>query len=145
MTYQDQIKSPKWQKKRLEILEQNRFSCEECETEDKQLHVHHVYYKKGKKIWDYENYELRCLCDSCHAKSHALTDKILESLGIMEIVAGEETKEQVLGYAQGLLGVAHEKNPSEHYMSGFVEGCGGIDIEERFKALSKILNPQSDT
>ena len=34
MTYQDQIKSPKWQKKRLGVLESHGFQCQNCKSED---------------------------------------------------------------------------------------------------------------
>jgi DNA-directed RNA polymerase subunit N (RpoN/RPB10) len=67
MTYQEQIKSPKWQKKRLEILNLRGFKCEKCSNEEKQLHVHHGAYIIGNKVWDYEESSLHTLCYSCHS------------------------------------------------------------------------------
>jgi len=134
MTYQDQIKSPKWQKKRLEVLNERRFACEECRGKYTQLHVHHSYYKKGKKIWEYENYELRCLCEDCHKECHRINDEILHALGMLEIVGDMDQKKQVLGYVHGMLGETSEKTPSESYMQGFIDGCSNYDIEQRFTA-----------
>lgn len=68
--YSEQIKSPKWQKKRLEILQLHNFKCEECGSETKTLNVHHRFYIKGRKIHEYDNDVLQCLCEDCHAKVH---------------------------------------------------------------------------
>jgi len=66
MTYQEQLKSPKWQKKRLEILTRDNFTCLSCKSTEKQLHVHHGYYEKNKMLWEYENESLYTLCFTCH-------------------------------------------------------------------------------
>lgn len=72
MTYAEQLKSPKWQKKRLEILERDEFTCTSCGEKDSQLHVHHQYYGKNKKVWEYENETLLTLCGLCHNLEHEL-------------------------------------------------------------------------
>lgn len=141
MTYQDQIKSPKWQKKRLEVLSERRFKCQTCHSETEQLHVHHSYYKKGKKIWEYENYELLCLCESCHSNTHKLNDLIIQQLGMIEIVSDDSSKEMVLGYIDGLLGPARELfYQSESYQTGFVHGTEVYDISVRFNAICQYHN-----
>lgn len=66
MTYAEQLKSPKWQKKRLEILERDNFTCTSCGGKEKQLHVHHGAYLSGVKVWDYEDSMLHTLCYDCH-------------------------------------------------------------------------------
>lgn len=136
MTYQDQIKSPKWQKKRLEILEMYNFTCNVCKDTSSQLHVHHVYYVKGKKIWEYETHMLSCLCENCHKKIHELNDKLNESLGILEIVCSLYEKEQVLGYIAGLLGRSYEVDPSEAFMAGYVDSTNGLNVSERYYRLN---------
>lgn len=52
-SYYDLFKHPKWQKKRLKILELAGFECERCGAKNKTLHVHHKYYEKGLKPWEY--------------------------------------------------------------------------------------------
>jgi hypothetical protein len=70
MTYKDQIKSPKWQKKRLEILNLRGFKCEKCNCDEKQLHVHHRFYLKNRKAWEYDNDVFQVLCYVCHENEH---------------------------------------------------------------------------
>jgi len=69
--FTDQYKDSRWQKKRLEILERDGWKCVYCEEgEGVTLHVHHAYYEKGKKVWDYDNSLLTTLCDKCHEEMH---------------------------------------------------------------------------
>lgn len=58
MDYKEQIKSPKWQKRRLEILQLDNFTCQICGDNEHTLNVHHLVYYKDKKIWEYEDWEL---------------------------------------------------------------------------------------
>ena len=51
-TYFKMLKSPKWQKKRLEVLEAAEFKCSNCGSSEKTLHIHHSYYEKGKAPWE---------------------------------------------------------------------------------------------
>jgi 5-methylcytosine-specific restriction endonuclease McrA len=67
MTYADKLKSPKWQKRRLEIMQRDMFRCRRCGSDDKQLHVHHIYYdKEYKEPWDYPDHLLTTICNDCH-------------------------------------------------------------------------------
>lgn len=65
MTYQEKLKDPKWQKKRLEILERDDWTCQQCCDSESTLHVHHRYYVKCDP-WEYANEALITLCDVCH-------------------------------------------------------------------------------
>ena len=65
-TYSDKLKSPKWQKKRLKIMDRDNFTCQKCGDTETQLHVHHKKYIDGKEPWDYEDSLLITLCDNCH-------------------------------------------------------------------------------
>ena len=38
--YTEKFKDPRWQKKRLEILEREKWMCEDCEDKTTQLHIH---------------------------------------------------------------------------------------------------------
>lgn len=66
MTYGEKLKSPKWQKKRLEILERDKFTCTMCGSKEKQLHVHHKVYIFDKDPWDYEDQFYITFCEDCH-------------------------------------------------------------------------------
>jgi len=65
-TYAQLLKDPRWQKKRLEILERDEFSCQDCGDTESTLHVHHCYYETGKMPWEYPERSLVTLCESCH-------------------------------------------------------------------------------
>jgi hypothetical protein len=66
MDYSEKLKSPKWQKKRLEILERDDFMCQCCGDTESQLQVHHKKYIFGKDVWDYNNDLLITFCSDCH-------------------------------------------------------------------------------
>jgi len=68
--YWQKLQDPRWQRKRLEILNRAEFCCESCGDTESQLQVHHGYYEKGKEPWEYEDETLWCLCDRCHQKAH---------------------------------------------------------------------------
>ena len=63
----DQYKDPRWQKKRLEIMQRDEFMCVSCQDNGSTLNVHHaVPYRKDTKPWEYEEHELITLCEDCH-------------------------------------------------------------------------------
>lgn len=68
MNYLEKLKSPKWQKKRLEILERDNFSCRCCGNSESSLHVHHTKYIVNTDPWEYENESLITLCENCHSE-----------------------------------------------------------------------------
>lgn len=70
MTYAEKLKDPRWQKKRGEILERDKFICQECNRKWPELHVHHKYYKINTGPWDYPDDALITLCDNCHRQTH---------------------------------------------------------------------------
>jgi hypothetical protein len=62
-----QYKDPRWQKRRLEILQRDNFTCTSCGNNSETLNIHHcVPYKKNLKIWEYQDNELTTLCENCH-------------------------------------------------------------------------------
>lgn len=64
--YSDLLKSPKWQKKRLEILSRDNFQCKLCNDEDTLLNIHHKRYINGKLPWQYDDCDLITICKDCH-------------------------------------------------------------------------------
>lgn len=57
---------PRWQRKRLEILSRDGWTCSSCGATDRTLHVHHGYYEAGAEPWDYPDDSLHTLCEACH-------------------------------------------------------------------------------
>jgi len=64
--YQKLLTHPKWQRKRLEIMQRDDFRCTKCKDEETTLHVHHIEYHNGLKPWEYEDKDLATLCEHCH-------------------------------------------------------------------------------
>jgi len=67
-TYSEKLKHPKWQKKRLEIMNRDKFQCQLCEDRDTTLNVHHKEYIDGADPWEYPSDLLITLCEDCHKK-----------------------------------------------------------------------------
>ncbi|WP_233863518.1 HNH endonuclease [Paraburkholderia adhaesiva] len=68
--YARQYKDPRWQRKRLEIMERDGFACVECGDNESTLNVHHVRYLRGVPPWAYPPWLLVTLCESCHEAIH---------------------------------------------------------------------------
>lgn len=67
MTYAEKLRDPRWQRKRLEIFERDKFSCRFCADTESPLHVHHRRYDRLKDPWDYPNDNFLTLCETCHS------------------------------------------------------------------------------
>jgi len=68
MTYSEKLKDPRWQKKRLEILQRDEWTCQLCQETEETLVVHH--YKYSGEPWEVEDKYLMTLCESCHESEH---------------------------------------------------------------------------
>lgn len=75
--YFEKLKDPRWQKKRLEVLDKAGWRCESCGDTSNTLHVHHKQYFKGREPWEYEAGQLSVLCKTCHSDSHDEEDRLL--------------------------------------------------------------------
>jgi hypothetical protein len=89
--YYELLKDPRWQKKRLEILERDHWTCQICGEKDSMLVVHHLCYrqtltddcKKERRLypWEYDNYELITLCDGCNSEEHESAEYWIDEIG----------------------------------------------------------------
>lgn len=71
--YSKLLQDPRWQKKRLEIMQRDNFTCQMCGnglTSGVPLNVHHYVYHKGYLPWEYPDKDLITLCRDCHHKLH---------------------------------------------------------------------------
>lgn len=82
MTYSEQLKSPMWQKKRLEIMQKYNFQCQMCFDKNMQQHVHHKYYLKNIKAWEYKDECYTLLCNKCHSATHKTIEQINANLSV---------------------------------------------------------------
>jgi len=78
--YAEKYKDPRWQKKRLEILERDEFTCQICGTKEETLHIHHTYYEKNKEPWEHSSEFLITLCSKCHKNDYDLLPTVIQEL-----------------------------------------------------------------
>lgn len=77
LSYSEKLKDPRWQKKRLEVLERDKWQCRRCYDRSKTLHVHHKVYLKGFEPWDYDKILLVSVCEKCHLLLENERDELL--------------------------------------------------------------------
>jgi hypothetical protein len=107
-TYYEKLKDPRWQKKRLEVMERNEFSCEICSDTETTLNVHHKEYFKGADPWDYEVEQLACICENCHEAEHGEID-LLKWVCSYARLDGPENREELAILLAGYMGITTEK------------------------------------
>lgn len=71
MSYRHDLRHPKWQRRRLEIMGRDEFKCQTCGDKESPLVVHHLEYRGNLKPWEYGDADLVTLCDACHARAHS--------------------------------------------------------------------------
>lgn len=94
--YYEDLKDPRWKQKRLSILDRDEFTCcvcsrhsqptesdPACDNLDPQLalNVHHGYYERGLRPWEYPDDTLWTLCRECHSGQHGLLLDIARVIG----------------------------------------------------------------
>ena len=82
--YSDKLKDPRWQKKRLEILNRDNFACQKCFDDESTLNVHHKWYLPNVDPWDYPDELLITLCENHHQEELMNTEG--EDKGILRIL-----------------------------------------------------------
>jgi hypothetical protein len=87
-------RDPRWQKKRLEVLERTEWCCQACGDGEKELHVHHAYYTGSKKPWEYPDESLSALCNDCHKYAEELRQSF-KRIGMFPIEV-QEAFEQLI-------------------------------------------------
>lgn len=121
--YSEKLKNPKWQRKRLEIMQRDNFECHICGNSKETLNVHHLYYDKGKDVWDYPNEALITLCESCHESMHQNNMNIVKQCADLIFITFVVSPDD--SFRSQLM--------SEYFVNAFVDG----DLE-LFKLLIRI-------
>ena len=97
--YAELLRSPLWQKKRLEIMQRDNFTCCKCGCTYKELQVHHIKYIKGRKPWEYDNEDLVTLCSDCHNEEHGVTKKTNPVIGEVYLLHHGDSTNFMICYA----------------------------------------------
>lgn len=114
-TFKEQWKDPRWQKKRLEVLDAAGWACNNCGDTGTTLNVHHKRYLKGRSVWDYDNDLLEVLCEPCHEEHHEADRRITELLlvsyrpQIASLIAGFNCQNDNADHTT--IGLVHDADP----------------------------------
>jgi len=83
-SYSEKLRDPRWQRRRLEVLNHADFRCQICGSKIKTLHVHHSYYD-DREPWEYPIGSMIAACEDCHETHHfkggELAHKIEDLIG----------------------------------------------------------------
>lgn len=110
LTYSEQLKDPRWQRRRLEKMQQLDFKCEICGDNKEELNVHHARYRKdfmGRPLdpWEYSQEELQCLCHTCHSLAHVPKAKLMSycTKNLPAVITKTTILENILPVEDGLV------------------------------------------
>lgn len=98
MTYSEKLRDPRWQKKRLQILERDGWACKSCGTTTQNLQVHHIIYAR-RDPWDYPDDSYQTLCDECHRERQQIIDDAANMFKLsLKNVPTEQLKQAAMGW-----------------------------------------------
>lgn len=137
-TYTQKLLDPRWQRKRLEKLQAEDFTCELCGDSESTLHVHHKGYFVGRDPWDYEKNQLAVLCNACHEAQHDMEDVLADLVSRLPLdgpYCREEIANLIAGYTGLELATSQfhfhtevrrvAKEASDYLRTEFALKCGG--------------------
>ena len=138
-SYYELLRDPRWQRRRLEIMQRDDFECTDCGDKENPLNVHHVRYKRGRKPWEYDDCDLETLCEDCHAEQTRQTGRLNDLLD-------PSWTPWAIGYLSGKLLTANEVEKvtleSLQEVLGFLEGS---DLEPSdFSTISTLLHLENN-
>jgi hypothetical protein len=93
--YAQKLLDPRWQRKRLEILNRDDFTCRKCGKSDSTLAVHHLYYVSKRDPWEYPDFALLTTCEECHKVEHCDSDFQEWEQYLNDILGGVLTNESI--------------------------------------------------
>jgi hypothetical protein len=130
------FRDSRWQKKRLEVMERDKWACRSCGAggEGVTLNVHHAYYEAGKAPWEYDDDTLVTFCEKCHGNIHALQKMLMVSI----ISAGDQHNRGVRGLLKYLLGVCdYFRGPPSFDNIDYNAGYGSAVLD--FEMLGSMI------
>lgn len=138
--YQQKLLDPRWQKKRLTILNRDKWACKYCKDTDSTLHVHHLKYTG--EPWEAPDSDLVSCCEDCHFIIEDLKD--LEVLSIRKRVKkdillftvfwwNEQYKYSMSLYDKSDNKISHAVSISGHALSSYVKNLKSIQTKFKSK------------
>jgi hypothetical protein len=136
-TYSEKLRDPRWQKKRLRVMQRDGFACRDCGESTKSLQVHHCFYAKGDP-WLTEDRFLMTLCCDCHQDRSELEQDAKRALGmIFSQLPNNQDNRALLNFVTSL--VKHTESKSLQVMSDD-EIQYAIEFGQKFERQQKAAN-----
>lgn len=136
MKYSEELKSPKWQRKRLEVLNRDNFKCCLCGDTETELHVHHLKY--NGKPYESDLDDLETLCWVCHYYktfffNQYFNDFQIESSLFVGVKKGSKTFFSIYKNEFAIYRIEHEKKIISYV-------CTFAKENDSIKLLNEIIN-----
>lgn len=132
-SYIELLRDPRWQKKRLEIMQRDEFACQRCFDSESTLNVHHRFYKKDSAPWDYPDGSLVTLCESCHKDESAILNAekklLLDEMSIKGVMAAEFSELAIW---------IHESPPFPFPLDEFISAIGWAIGDPDMRQIIKV-------
>ena len=138
-SYAQKLRDPRWQKKRLEVMQANDFSCEICGDKESTLNIHHKQYLKGHEPWEYEADQLSCICQNCHSNHHESPDFLNFACSFLPI-DGKNNRDEIAILILGILHKPIANDVIEYHKMIYEIGMiiGASNIKNLHKFLGEI-------
>ena len=129
-SYSSKLRDARWQRKRLEIMERDKWTCRSCGAsgEGVTLNVHHAYYESGKDPWEYPDNTLVTWCEKCHKTRHQYQNYILTELNRLPIGCARGVWTLAVNYESLLMAINDNSKslPSDFTLSEVIKAvCYG--------------------
>lgn len=132
-TYREKLQDPRWQEKRLRVMESAGFKCEKCGSRERNLQVHHNQNQKGLEPWEYSNDDLELLCDYCHKYQHRQQADLIRKIKQAGI-----SYEMLIGLCDGYIRTPSDmrlvRSPTE-YAEGYYRSRLEFDLGDAVKLV----------
>jgi len=116
--YAQKLKDPRWQKKRLNILNRDQWTCQKCGDSTKTLNVHHRGYVRGKEPWEYDDWMLSTLCEPCHREEPEDMESSLADL--TEAINSSMMTSFEIGWLSHLVWVSYQYKSFSEIRSAYI-------------------------
>lgn len=129
LSYSDQLKDPRWQKKRLGIMNRDGFKCKLCNDESSTLHAHHIVYDYNKMPWEYDDNQIITVCEMHHTAIHEFENIRIVNNGALNVF------DFIQEFPWSLMYYSHIEN---HKGDWIIEFNGTNFFMERIEVLSNL-------
>jgi hypothetical protein len=76
--YGDLLNDPRWQRRRLETFDRDKWTCTLCGDQWATLAIHHLSY--SGKPWEVAADQLKTVCHHCHTVIHAIPNHVIDHI-----------------------------------------------------------------